>query len=630
MTSEWLFDPPPPSQSRRGGSGNLEVFSRDLDSLIRELLQNASDQKRPDQDGVRVRLAVEDISGPDLDLFLKAAGWPNLRDHVEAVGERDYVTTSPRVRRNLDRLDNERSLRLFRIEDIGTCGLTGDEDDHSANFNLLCRDELISPGQRRQSGGSYGIGKFVLWLFSGLYTVLFSSGLQGANGDIRQRFFGRALLPFHETGDRAWDGSGWLGRPEDTGSGARAVSIFDQEAESTARGCRLERPADEAGTSILIVGFDEPAEEVPRPIEDICSDMVRSAALWFWPALVRRNMDVLVEGYRDGRNEFSQHVHPTAEVTPFVLATTESAEVTELAREPGDVAERELEIQVPAQRHMPGIGNPRGPVTGKAALRVRVAESGERAWVNTIALQRGTGMVVKYMEQTRRSLGEVSFHAVLLAGLAHGSDDANHAVEEFLRAAEPPTHNDWAYGTERLKAEYLAGARTAFDKLKSDIATALRELTREDIAESSDGPDKLRQLFPMPGIGAPTTTREPYRLTGAEATLTDSTWGFHGTFARARTGEKEDWRFRVAVVLDQETGGAGAASQRLAIQDLSARPSAHGNLQTDGSFEIEVPAGVDEVTFRGLTEPIEDLPPGGLHRVRVSLDVRALTGRRGG
>ena len=61
------------------------------------------------------------------------------------------------------------------IADHGTHGLTGGEDEEEGNFNLLCRHELITASDRRDSGGSFGIGKSVLWRFSMLSTVLFGS-----------------------------------------------------------------------------------------------------------------------------------------------------------------------------------------------------------------------------------------------------------------------------------------------------------------------------------------------------------------------------------------------------------------------------------------------------------------------
>lgn len=617
--AEWVFDRGLASQSRSGGSGGLEVFPKEIDYLVRETLQNAKDQGL-DGSPVRVRYSLEEIRGADLDDFLRCLNWDQLRPHIESVAaSADYVTFGPRLAEALEELDGQQALRVLRIEDTGTRGLVGGENDHTSNFNLLCRDDMISAGSRRQSGGSFGLGKSVLWLFSGLSTVLFSSGIEDDAAGVRERFFGRTLLPWHETGAQPWNGSGWYGQEEEVGPDRRAVSMFDDPARDAAGGCRLARTDGETGTSILVVGFDEPAREIEQDVPDICADIVASAARWFWPALEDLSMEVLVEGTVDGAVEFSQQALPTAEVTPFVLAQNEPANPEDSLDDPGDVVERDLEFEVPAQREVAGmIGDPLPATRGSVRLRVRLAGTDEEDHANTVALQRGTGMVVKYHEPFRRAPGETPFHAVLLAGNARGRTAADEAVEEFLRAAEPPAHSEWLANTDRMKAVYRRGAPGALGRLFTAVADSIRELTREEPGESTEGPDALRRLFPMPGLGAP-PPRLPYRLSDAEASLDGLEWSFEGRFER-REHRDEEWRFRVGLVLDQEGGRA----QKAEVAGLDADAGRTDGPQPDGCFDVVVPARVDSVWFVGRTRPVVDLPD--LHRVRVSLDVRALRG----
>ncbi len=208
----WIFDQVPASGARHGGLAEAEVFDKDIGTFVREVLQNARDQRRPDTQ-VRVRFRLEDLSGPDLEHFLQGADWRQLEPHLDAIGSADYITVSPRVRDSLDALRSAGHLRLLRIDDHGTNGLTGDEDDPEANFNALCRNTLITPSGRRESGGSFGLGKSVLWRFSGLSTVLFASSVHGP--EPRHRFFGRTLLAWHETPEGEWEGSGLARAPRD-------------------------------------------------------------------------------------------------------------------------------------------------------------------------------------------------------------------------------------------------------------------------------------------------------------------------------------------------------------------------------------------------------------------------------
>ena len=262
--AEWIFDGVPASGARHGGLAQAEVFDKDVDTFVREVLQNARDQKRGEDAPVQVRFRIEDLEGPDLEAFLQNLGWNELRPHLESIASAGYVTISPRVAESLGFLQEGR-LRLLRIDDLRTNGLTGGEDDVDSNFNALCRHTLITGASRRESGGSFGLGKSVLWRFSGMSTVLFSS--RPADRPKSLRFFGRTLLAWHSTADGDWEGSGWLGDPELREAGRRAVSIWDNDAQQVAYGCRLDRPSMDTGTSILIVAFDDPARETERPLE---------------------------------------------------------------------------------------------------------------------------------------------------------------------------------------------------------------------------------------------------------------------------------------------------------------------------------------------------------------------------
>jgi hypothetical protein len=623
MNRSWIYDPAPPSGSKRGGLANAEVFEGTLDSFTREVLQNAKDQTL-NGNPVVVRFTLSEISGSHLADFLQAIDWPVLREHIVDSAESGGVTIGPRLREGLDEIEENGVLRIMSIEDTGTRGLTGDEDEEDSNFNALCRHELVTSRARRASGGSFGLGKSVLWRFSLLSTVLFSSVIEGTE---RLRFFGRALLPGHEAGGKAWEGSGWFGAPDPDPGRPRAVSLFDDEAREAATACLLTRPS-ETGTSILILGFDEPQYEVERDINLICSDIVDASVRWFWPALLNEDLRVFVEGYEDDEQVFAKQAQPvTPEVVPFALALQQAPEVSDVIESPGEVAERELTVDIPGQRER--FEHPRGPVEAKATLRIRLAESGEDQLPNTVALQRGTGMVVRYQEIRRRSGSDSPFHAVLLAGSAHGDTEADEALEEFLRAAEPPAHAEWTPATERIKAEYKQGGKKTLDALFAGIEVALNELTREEVEESDDGPDQLKRLFPLPGTG--TALREPtYRLSDAGAYLDGLSWTFSGRFGRKSEDKDGAWRFRVAMFLDQEGSGAGSArGMRVPIATFGADDGTVIGPASDGTFEVGVPAGVESVRFHGTTGEIGELPPGGQRRVRLRMDLRGARAGQG-
>ena len=51
---KWIFDPLPPSESEGGGDPAEHVFDQDLDTFVREVLQNSKDQRLANSEPVRV------------------------------------------------------------------------------------------------------------------------------------------------------------------------------------------------------------------------------------------------------------------------------------------------------------------------------------------------------------------------------------------------------------------------------------------------------------------------------------------------------------------------------------------------------------------------------------------------
>ena len=124
---------------------------------------------------------------------------------------------------------------------------------------------------------------------------------------------------------------------------------------------------------------------------------------------------------------------------------------------------------MPAQRAV--VEDPRGAVTAKATLRLRIAETGEKEHLNTIALQRGTGMVVRYYEPPRRTLAEQGFHAVL-----SGRDHPRLGGGGQGRGGVPPRGGAAGtlgvdHSTDRIKAEYMTGGGTALEQFLRAWAT---------------------------------------------------------------------------------------------------------------------------------------------------------------
>jgi len=594
---DWIFDPPPPSGAIQGGVPSAHVFRPDLDTFVREVIQNSLDQIQDQL--VTVRFVFELLEGNLKEDFLNAIGWHHLREHIAGAAEAGFATISPRLAEGLQLVENA-ALTILRIEDYGTVGLVGGESEPGRNFGALCKNTLDTCEDRPLRGGSYGLGKAVLWSFSSLSTVLFSS-LVETNSAVRFRFFGRSELPYHCTGSQQWNGPGWYGKPEVTGNQQlRAVSAWDMAAEQVAIGTHMLRDSERGtGTSILVTGFDEPAEEQVRPLRDIASDIARSASRWFWPSLKEPDprLAVYVEVYDNGNEVYNQKVEVSTEEAPFVLALSATQFVERLEQQ-GDVATEVLPFRLPARKSYTG-GDEAPERDVQLVLRVRQGGTEDSPELkNKIALVRGAGMVVQY-RPVAVPLSDKKFHGVLLAGLANGDTEADKAAEQFFRAAEPPSHKEWVGATDRLRAEYRQGSQARLQGLWRGMESAISKMCQEAIPATSEGPERLARMFRIGGRRGGWGGPARFRVTGVTAHLDGDIWRYAGRVTR-QSEENKPWEFTVSTWLAGETG----KGDLIPVTHLDAD---RGEVRSGPiASTIVVPGNVTRVNFSGETHAADE------------------------
>lgn len=614
---DWVFDPLPASGRREGGTAASYVFQPTLDVFIREVLQNAHDQ-RVGADPIRVSFSFISLTGSHKERFLERIAWESLLSHLRgtSVGS---TRLAPMIREALDKITSE-PLRLLTISDYGGRGLTGGEQG-DGNFNALCRDTLMTTEDRASRGGSHGLGKAVLWRFSQFSTVLFSSVLK--KDDNPYRLFGRTELPYHEAEGEPWSGPGWWGERKSTGRGDRAESVWGGDAIAAATGTPLDRsPDDGTGTTIVVVGFHEPAEEDSRSLQSVAKDVLDSAVRWFWPSLARdpQTLQVVASVHENQEQVFHDQARITSEVFPFRHAVVEQHS-SRRALEPLQVAERQIEIGVPALKE-PGHDDLGGPVKGRALLRlVRVGDDSNGAeYRNRIALVRGAGMVVEYWRPARIPLEGGGFHAVLLAGEAHGDSKEDSSVERFLRAAEPPAHDRWVHHTDQVRNKYRQGAKARLDELWATLNTAVVEMTQSEPPSDAEGPRMLAKLFPIGDVAASVSQPKKFDVEFTHQSFIDGSWTIGGRLERRPT-EADAWQVTVAIWMDGDSS-TRSEDDLLPIASLSigdGEGDARAWVSDAGTGVIEVPEDVSTVSYSLKTESGD---PHVLRRTRVRAEVR--------
>jgi RNA polymerase primary sigma factor len=617
----WWFRPAPPDGGRDYGNANIWSFDVKLEALVREVLQNARDAATSPDQCVNVVFRIIRLVGDDLRAYRDALRWTELLAHLasSSAGGQKLATL---IRDGLRHVEQKNELLLLSIEDSGTTGLIGPEKD-TGKFTALCRNNLDSnKDDTGTKGGAFGLGKAVLWRASRLSTVLFCSHLsRPENGQTEFRILGRCELPWHQTVGVAFAGPGWFGR-RDEDRQKDAVSFW--ENQTLARDLFLDR--DGSGTSACVVGFHDAESDQERKPVDLADDLVRAAAEHFFPALFFGTLSVRVE-VCDGREQYEQRTPgysrqvDVEELQPHycrMLRALRDGTTADALKDNGEVVCKTVPLTVSKRtqdRKHPEKEHP------ALLLVANASDDSPKEYINRLAMFRGPGMVIETASLAGLALGARPFHALLLcgrapieAGIEARDADIDEAAEEFLRTAEPPSHNKWI-ATAELKALYARGCKSRLEEFLAEVRKEIAKLVKPAPRDLGDGPNSLRELFRIGNEPVPT---DRPRVTQQNGTVDEQGRWIVGATIRLKA-RKTPVRLEPAVYFQVETG-APQPVEWLELEAVS-------NCQTDG-LALVVPADKREVKFMGITN--SDTHPAPASQSCVVVDVRKISTLKGG
>jgi RNA polymerase primary sigma factor len=590
---EWFFRPEPADGGRNYGDAAGFAFNEGLRVLTREVGQNAGDAKLETTDTVRLELSVIELTGKHLQRFLEAIRWDQLKPHLEAAcALEERVQVAHAIKPGIDQIESG-SLTVLRIADFGTSGLLGAEQGVS-RFAAVMRNTLDSNKTGDTAGGSYGLGKAVMWASSRFGLVLAASNLsEPLEGRTTNRLLGRLELPWHDVEEggetNEYAGPGWLGAHD----GSTTVSAWADD--ETLEILRLDRPADTTGTSFLVVGVHDTSGEA-ETIAEMAAELERGAAEAFWPAMVARPdgeplLEVVVKAERNGKTESERVVDPRS-IVPAKVAALEShylGDTVDELVEPGDVVVRRPLLTVPARTGT----NAHPEKDHDVVLLVRLAEpTDDSAEINRVAYMRGKLMIVKEVPVRGLPVGARPFHAVVLAGEAAEDDEDSRIAEVFLRAAEPPEHNDWRL-TRKVKDVYQRGAKAKLDSFYQDVLKEIRELLSTRVDQRADGPDSLKELLVL-STSPPARLPKP-RVTALSGSVdAEGAWNVEATVRLPQRPAAARWQFAPKLRFATDSGAAvGVKWETLEGVD---------RCSVDGGIVVSDPKA-RTLRFRGTTAP---------------------------
>jgi transcriptional regulator with XRE-family HTH domain len=599
---------------REFGNAAAFAFEADVAVLAREATQNSLDEQHDPQHPVRVRYTLNELSGEHLRAFQDALRWSDIEPHLQAAATQKHKVGRV-IAEGLREMRETDTLLLLRVDDYNCTGLTGPDYGDDSKFAAVLRDQLNSHKGSGVAGGSYGLGKITLWATSRVGLVLVNSTLSREHeGRHERRLFGRLELPWHESGGRAYAGLVSLGEA-DTEPGREGVARSWWADEETVKSLHLQRENQDPGTSFLVVGAHDAAGDA-ESLQEMHEKLVRALADNFWAAMTsgRDGRPVLEASVTTLRN--GQVVIPAQKVDPSrhqpartrALKAFLDGETVKQRTDTTQVAMAHVSLSVPPRKD--AQGRPGSVTEHKAVLLVTAADD-EDPEPNRLVCMRGNRMTVMTRRVADLPLSTDAFQAVLLAGKATGTkgDDVELA-EMFLRASEPPEHNDWTK-TEDLVTTYARGARARIDEFRKNMTAAVRSLVGRRETRKEGGPAVLRELLRIDAYSTDARRPERHPVVRHVEGEVDAR-GAWNVRVEVKLPRREDpWLLVPVAKFDVRSGGKPSVEWTKLIAGENCRVE-------DGVLHFE--PGVAIASFSGVTD-VESHPVTA-HHARLIVDLQ--------
>jgi transcriptional regulator with XRE-family HTH domain len=544
----WRFREAPVDGGKDFGNAAVYATPMAIRSLVREDGQNSLDAASRSEVVIRFRIVELSRDCQRYQRTLKALGFEQLRERITAIeaAEEFESKLGTKLSAGLRHVSDEKLVLLY-VDDYGTRGLEGGEFDSANAFCALVRDNLNSRKASQTAGGVFGVGAKVNIACSRLSTVIFASKVLGEE-ERGTRVIGRSELTYHELGagrsSQRFAGPGWFGIPSHIPSVVESAWLADNDPlleDLMLRRDRLPRGlrrSDSTGTSIMILDFADPQMEAGASTQQLVDQFVEAVAVNFWPALVRGSLAVLVERYLDDEDEPVTHV----QVDPRTVVGVEelcdaweknaSAQLSLALLNAGDVASATIPLVVPATRPRATKLRHHDECVAECRLIVRLGDVGAEASdprVGQVAFVRGRAMVTRYIGR-RGFAGGRPFHAMLLAGTLLDDSSEQIAAEQFLRIAEPPAHDRWAFSAD-VGERYARGAKKSLDEFHARVTEELQRLLRPNSSGSVGGPEVLKKLLQIRPPRLQLPQQPQVGIVRTDARVVDGAWQIEAELA---------------------------------------------------------------------------------------------------
>ncbi|MFH1310740.1 MAG: hypothetical protein ABIH85_08725 [Candidatus Omnitrophota bacterium] len=236
-------------------------------TVARESIQNILDAGMTEPARAEFSLSEEDINTALLDLA-------DIRRIMKSC-QKQFPDNPLCVEhfKNILQLINKPKIRVLKISDYNTKGLSGDDNDRNEPYYCFLKS-IGASSKSGQEGGSFGLGKGSFYAASALNTIIVSSAYE-EEGQKKHVFQGKLRLVSHlGIDDQFKRGNGSLGL-----IGEKPVRDYNDIPDFYKR--------DETGTDLYIMGY--------RDADDWKYHIVRSILNSFWYSIMKNRLVVKIE-----------------------------------------------------------------------------------------------------------------------------------------------------------------------------------------------------------------------------------------------------------------------------------------------------------------------------------------------
>lgn len=436
MNIGWNFPGNNNGQINGISEAGIETFKGALiASLTREICQNSLDAVLKESNKpVRIEFDLASI------LSEEVPGYSDLQDAIQGCYDFWKAANNEKAVKFFHKaveLINQEEIKILRISDYNTEGLTGSDKEYSSPWQNLVKSNGVSD-KGASAGGSFGIGKAAPFACSGIRTVFYRTldkdGIRAAQGIARLVSYRRAVS---DTETELTTGIGYYGNMDRN----TCLSVIEALDRLHIR--------DRSGTDLFILGF----EDQDNWQEAMITELLEGFMLAFY----RGKLEVKV-----GEIEITKNTLP---------------KMMEYYKENAKTAYDYYRVMVAENAQIFGMSFEN---MGIVNLRVLVEEGLNRK----VLISRESGM--KLFDKNRIS-SSIQFSGVL--------DMEGEALNGFFRKMESPQHNAWEddrYEEDPAKAKKL---RLALYKWIKDTIIEIGQCVGGDEMDAEGVGDLLPDYF---------------------------------------------------------------------------------------------------------------------------------------